>query len=154
RPPAPPPASRSPQRRPAPALLRLPGPRGALEQHAPLLRLARQDLLDLPLADHRAVAAAEARIREQLDEVGAADRRAVDEVLALAAAVEAPSDRDLAEVELLERSVGVVEEELDLAELGRRAAGRAGEEDVVRLFGAQLVRAQAAGCPEQRVGHV
>ena len=114
----------------------------------------REDLLDLALADHRAVAAAEADVGEQLDEVGAPHRRAVDQVLALAAAVQPPRDRDLAEVELRQRAVLVVEQQLDLAEVGRRMAGRAREEDVVRLLRAQLVRAQRAGGPEQRVGHV
>src|SRR5207253_11459890 len=48
-----------------------------------------------------------------------------------------------------------VEEELDLAEIRRRAAaGRAGEEHVVGLLRPQLARAQAAGRPEQRVGDV
>src|SRR5205085_2277054 len=57
-----------------------------LDQRAPLLGLAREDLLHAALADHRAVAAAEPDVREQLDEVGAADGRAVDQVLAFAAA--------------------------------------------------------------------
>jgi hypothetical protein len=47
------------------------------------------------LADDRVHAAAEADVGEQLDEVDAAARRAVDEVLALAAAVEPARDREL-----------------------------------------------------------
>src|SRR3954447_26566822 len=99
-------------------LLELPEACRILQQHAPLLRLARQNLLDLALADHRAVAAAEARVREQLDEVGAPNGRTVDQVLPLAPAVQPPGDRNLAEVELGEPSVRVVEKELDLAEVG------------------------------------
>jgi len=124
------------QLRPVPPLLELPEPRSVLEEHAPLLGLAREHLLDLALADHRAVAPAKARVGEQLDEIGAPDGRAVDEVLALAAAMQPPRDRDLAEVERLERAVGVVEQQLDLAVIGSRPAGRAREEDVVRLLGA------------------
>ena len=88
------------------------------------------------------MAAAEADVREQLDEVGAPHGRAVDEVLALAAAVQPARDRDLAEVELRQRAVLVVEEQLDLAVVGRRVAGRAGEEHVVGLLRAQLAAAR------------
>ena len=83
-------------------------------------------------------AAAEPDVGEQLDEVDSANGGAVDQVLALAAAVQPARDRDLAEVELRQRAVLVVEEELDLAVVGRRVAGRAGEEDVVGLLGPQL----------------
>ena len=139
---------------PVPAPLELAEAGRVLDQRAPLLRLRGEDLLDLALADHGAVTAAEPDVRQQLDQVGAADGGAVDQVLALAAAVQPARDRDLAEVELRQRAVLVVEQQLDLAEVGRRVAGRAGEEHVVRLLGAQLVRAQRAGGPEQRVGHV
>jgi hypothetical protein len=87
--------------------------------------------------------AAEPDVREKLDEVGPADRRPVDEVLPLAAADQPPHDRQLAEVELLaEAAVLVVEDELDLAVVGRRAVGGAGEQHVVRLLGPQLGRRQ------------
>jgi len=137
-----------------PTPLELAQARSVLDQRPPLLGLAREDLLDLALADHRAVAAAEPDVGEQLDEVGPPHRGAVDQVLALTAAVQPPGDRDLTEVELRQRTVLVVEEELDLAVVGRCVPGRAREEHVVGLLGAQLVRAQAAGGPEQRVGDV
>ena len=57
-----------------------------LDQLAPLGRLRVEHRLDAALRDHRAQPAAEADVREQLDEVDAADGRAVDEVLPLAAA--------------------------------------------------------------------
>ena len=88
------------QLRPVAAALELAEAGGLLDQRPPLLGLARKDLLDLALADDRAVAAAEPDVGEQLDEVGAAHGRAVDQVLALAAAVQPPRDRDLGEVEL------------------------------------------------------
>ena len=53
-----------------------------------------------------------------------------------------------------ERPVRVVEQELDLAEVGRPAVGSACEEDVVRLLRAQLARAERAGRPADRVGDV
>src|SRR2546423_6891705 len=129
--------------------LELAEPGRVLDQEAPLLGLAREDLLDLALADHRAVGPAEAHVREQLDEIGAANVRAVDEVLALAAAMEAARDRHFAEVEPLECAVLVVEQQLDLAEIRRLPAGRTREHDIVRLLRPQLVGAQAAGSPEQ-----
>ena len=51
-------------------------------------------------------------------------------------------------------AVRVVEDELDLAVVRRRAARGAGEEHVVGLLGAQLGRAERAGRPDDRVGDV
>ena len=137
-----------------PPRLELAEARGLLEQRPPLRRLGREDLLDTSLPDHRAVAAAEADVGEQLDEVGPPDGRFVDEVLPLAAPVQAPGDRDLAEVELRKPPPGVVEEQLDLAPVSGRAADRAREEDVVGLLRAQLRRCERARRPEQCVGDV
>jgi hypothetical protein len=81
-------------------------------------------------------------------------RRPVDEVLALSAAMQAPRDRDLGVVEPGELAVRVVEEELDLAEVGRAAIGAAREEHVVRLLRAQLLRRQAPRGPDDRIGDV
>src|SRR4029079_1934565 len=90
---------------------------------------------------------------EELDDVEAADGGAVDEVLALAAAVQPARDRNLAEVEL-ERAVLVVEQELDFAEVGGRPPLGSGEQDVVPALGAELARRLASGRPHQRVGDV
>ncbi len=80
--------------------------------------------------------AAEPEIRQQLDEVDAADRGPVEQVLAFAAPVESPRDRQLG---IGQRSVpvGVVEEELDLAEVLRGASSASCEEHVVRLLSAR-----------------
>src|SRR3954447_5649133 len=90
---------------------------------------------------------------EQLDEVEPAHGRTVEQVLALATPVEAARDRELGVVER-PGAVLVVEEQLDLAEVGRAAAGGTCEEDVVRLLGPQLVRAERARRPANRVGDV
>ena len=127
---------------------------GLLDELASLLRLRREYRLDLALADDRVHRAAESDVGEQLDEVGAPDLRLVDEVLALAASVQPPGDRDLGEVELAEIAALVVEDELDLAAVGGRAALGAVEEDVVGLLGSQLGRGQRAGRPHDRVGDV
>ena len=96
---------------------------------------------------------AEAEIGEDLDEVEAADGRAVQQVLPLPAPVQPARDRELAVVDRAS-AVRVVEQELDLAELGGAPAGRAGEDDVVRLLRPELGRAQRAGRPADRVGDV
>src|SRR6185436_6054630 len=108
--------------------LELPEPGRLLDELAPLLRLRREHGLDLALADDRVHRAAEPDVGEQLDEVGAPHLRLVDEVLALAATMQAARDRDFREVELAELAALVVEDELDLAGLGRRAALGAVEE--------------------------
>ena len=127
---------------------------GLLDERAPLFRLAGEDLLHAALADDRAHLAAQPDVGEQLDEVGAAHGRAVDEVLALAAAVQPPHERDLGERQFGERAVLVVEEQLDLAEIRSATVAAACEEDIVRLLGAELARREAARGPEQCVGHV
>ena len=105
------------------APLEPPEPRRLLEQLAPFLRLRAEDLLDTALADDRVHPAAEAEVGEQLDEVDAADSRAVEQVLALAAAVQPARDRQL-RVGQRPFAVRVVEQQLDLAEVlgasGRR----------------------------------
>ena len=122
--------------------------RSLFDQQPPLLGLAAEDLLDAALADDRAHLAAEAHVGQELDEIRAPHRRAVDEVLPLAAAVQTPHERDLGERQLGERPVLVVEEELDFAEVGRRPVLASGEEDVVGLLGTQLTRREAPGGPE------
>ena len=100
------------------------------------------------------MAASEADIGEQLHEIGAPHCRLVDEVLALAAAVQPPRDRDLAELQLWELTVRVVEQQLDLAPVRRRVTRRPREQDVVRLLRPELGRRQRTRGPEQRVGDI
>ena len=61
-----------------------------LDQLAPFRRLRVQHRLDAALRDHRAQAATEADVGEQLDQVDPAHRRLVHQVLALTAARHAP----------------------------------------------------------------
>src|SRR5262249_10501939 len=118
--------------------------RGLLDERAALGRLRAEDGLDAPLRDDRAQPAAEPDVGEDLDEVDPADGGTVDEVLPLAPTVQAARERDLRERELGPGAVLVVEDELDLAEVDRLPAGRAGEEHVVGLLGPELVRAERA----------
>ena len=139
---------------PVPPPLEAPQTGRLLDQHPPFLRLACQDRLDAALRDDRAHRLAEADLREQLDDVRAPDLRAVDEVLALSAAVQPANDRDLREIELGQRTVLVVEQQLDLAVVGRGPVRGPGEEHVVRLLGAELAGRERTGRPDQRVGDV
>src|SRR6185503_14857466 len=66
-----------------------------LDQRAPLGRLRGEDLLDPALADDGVHLAAQPDVGQQLDDVGPAHVRPVDEVLALPAAVEPACDGEL-----------------------------------------------------------
>ncbi len=136
------------------AALELSKPGSFLDERAPVLRLGRQHLLDLALADDRVHRRSEADVGEDLDEIGAPNRSAVDEVLALGPAHEPPRDGDLGEIEIRPRAVLVVEDELDLAVLGGLAIAATGEQHVVRLLRAELGRRQRPGRPDDRVGDV
>ena len=130
-------------------------PRGLLDELAPLGRLRREHRLDPALRDDRAQPAAEPDVGQQLDQVDAADRRPVDEVLPLPAPVQPPRDRDLGERQLAEASVLVVEDELDLAEVGRAAAPAEPAKRTSSGFSARSSCGESdAGRPEDRVGDV
>jgi hypothetical protein len=138
---------------PGRAALELAEARSLLDQRPALGRLRGQDLLDPALADDGVHLAAEPDVGQHLDDVSAADVRAVDEVFAFTTAVKPARDGELGE---LERTVAVlvVEEELDLGEGRRLAPVAACVQDVVGLLGAELARAQAPGRPDDRVGDV
>src|SRR6478735_5151843 len=113
----------------------------------------RENRLDLPLADDRVHSLPEPEVGEQLDEIESPHRSLVHEVLTLAAAVEAARNRQLRVVHR-QRPVGVVEQQLDFAEIAAAAVRAARKEDVVGLLGAKLARAQRARRPADRVGDV
>src|SRR5262249_19109344 len=127
---------------------------GCLLDQAPPLSGARgEDRLHLALADDGVHPLTEPEVGEELDEVEPPHRGTVDEVLTFAAAMQPPRHGKLRVVDG-QRPVGVVEEELDLAEVGRAAAAAPGEEDVVRLLSSQLRRAERTGRPANRVRDV
>ena len=135
------------------APLEAPEPGGLLDQLAAPLRARSEHLLDPSLADDGVHASAEAEVGEELDEVDPAHGRSVQQVLALPAPVQAPLDRELRGGH---RPVAglVVEEELDLAVVGRPARRGAREEDVVGLLRAQLAGRQRPRGPDERVRDV
>ena len=65
--------------------LELPEPCRLLDERAPILRLGRENLLDLALADDGVHRGAQPHVGENLHEVGTSNGSAVDEILALAA---------------------------------------------------------------------
>ena len=133
--------------------LNFPKPSRLLDECAALLGLRGEDLLDLALGDDGACGAAEPDVCQQLHEVGAANRGPVDQVLPLAASVQAPHDGHLGG-QVGQRVVRVVEHELDLAAGDRLPASPSREQHVVGLLRTKLVRAQASRRPQQRIGHV
>ena len=141
---------------PVAASLEASEPGRLLDERAALGGLRREDRLDTALADDRRRPRAEPDVREQLDEVGAAHRRAVDQVLALAAAVEAPRDRRPRRSRGRRARPSALSKSSSTSQIvgGGRTPRGAGEEDVVGLLGTELGRGEAAGCPEQRVGDV
>jgi len=138
---------------PVSPLFEAPQARGLLDQSPPLGRLRAQNLLDTTLPDHGMELRAEADLGEQLDHVGPADACAVDEVFALAAAMKSAGDRQLREIGR-SLTVLVVEEQLDLRVVGCGTAWPSREEDVVRLLGAKLARAETSRGPDDRVGNI
>src|SRR5581483_5351498 len=84
--------------------LEAPEPRSLLDERAPLLRLRREDRLDLALPDDRVHPLPETEVGEQLDEVEPAHGRLVDEVLPLAAAMEPARDGELGKSTSMPRS--------------------------------------------------
>src|SRR5262249_25873769 len=113
---------------------------GLLEDGAPLLGGGLQEHIDAALLDDAVgVGAGAAAEEEALDVLEAAGLR-VDEVLALAAAVDAAGDLDLLGGRG-EGAAGVVEGEGDLGQAQPAPRGRAVEDDVGHLAAAQALGA-------------
>ena len=109
--------------------------RRLLEEGAAILRAAVEDILHAVLADDAHAVVTDARIREELVDILEAAARTVDEVLALATAVEAARHRHLAEIDG-QRAV-VVEDQRDFRNVERAPLRRAREDDVLRARAAQ-----------------
>ncbi len=124
-----------------------------LDERAALLGPARQDRVELALADDRVRVLAQARVVQDVLDVHQARRSPVDQVLGLAGAVHAPGDADLGEVDR-QRVVGVVEHQRDLGHAHRPARGRAREDDVFHGLAAQHLGALLAQDPQDRVRDV
>ena len=124
-----------------------------LDQQAPVARLGGHDRLDAALRDDRVRLLAETGVREQLEHVDEPAVGAVEAVLALAGAVVAAQDRELAGA-VGDRRVAVVEHQLDLGLRARLDAAPAGEDHVLHRLPAHGQRRLLAERPQHRVGDV
>ena len=126
---------------------------GLLDQQPPVARLGGDDRLDAALGDDGVHLLAEAGVGQHLEHVDEPAARAVEPVLALAVAIEAAQDRDLADRQV-ERAVGVVEHDLDLGRAARLHAAPAAEDHVLHRLAAHGERRLLAHRPQHRVGDV
>jgi hypothetical protein len=124
-----------------------------LDEAAAVLRTGRQDGVELALADHDVQLAADAAVAHQLLHVDQPAPAAVDGVLRRPVAEHQAGDADLGVVDR-QRAVGVVDRERHLGPPERRAAGRAGEDDVLHLAAAQRLGPLLAEHPGDGVDHV
>ncbi len=139
--------------RAAPALAVLAQPGGLLDEQAPVPGLGGDDRLDAALGDDGVHLLAQAGVREHLEHVDQAALRAVEAVLALAAAVEAAQDGDLAHRQV-DRAVAVVDDQLDLGARARLHAAAAAEDDVLHRLPADGQRRLLAHRPQDGIGDV
>ena len=136
-----------------PAALELAEAGGLLDQAAALVGPRQQHLVDGALGDDAVQLAPEARLGQQVAHVETAHRLAVEQVVAVAGAVEPAHDRELV-ARHAHAPVAVVEQELDLADAARRVLLGAREEHVLLALGAQLARRLRGHGPLQRIGDV
>ena len=124
-----------------------------LEERAPLLGAVGEEQVDHLGFDHDAGVAAQAGAAQQVLDVAQPDRRAVEQVVALARAGEPPGDHHLP-VGDREVAVGVVEEERDFGDVDRAPGRRALEDHVLHLAAAEQPGRLLAQHPAHRVGDV
>ena len=112
-----------------------------------------EDRVELALPDDDVHLSADPGVREQLLDVEQPARLAVDGVLGPAVAEHGAADRDLG---VLDRqgAVGVVDRQRYLGTAQRRAACRAGEDDVLHLAAAQRLRPLLSHHPRESVDDV
>ena len=130
-----------------------PDPRRLLEERPALVGAVGEEEVDHLRLDHHAGVAAEPGAAQQVLDVAEPDRRAVEQVVALARAREPPGDDHLA-VRDREVAVAVVEEEGDLGDVDRPAGRRALEDHVLHLPAAEQPGRLLAQHPAHRVGDV
>ena len=126
---------------------------GLLEHGPPLLRLGRQDLVDLALRHDRIARAPYPGVHEQLLDVLQAAGLAVEKVFAQAPPVHPAHDLDLVKL-AAELLLAVGQEERRLAHLRRPAGIRALKDDILHLAAPQRLGALLAQHPADAVGDV
>ena len=126
---------------------------GLFEDHAPFLRVGLQEDVDLALLDKAVGIEADAGIHEELADVAQAAGLAVEEILRLAAAVQAPADFDLGGVDG-QQAAGIIERERGFGKAEAASRLAAGEDDVGHLAAAQAAGALLAEDPLDGVDDV
>ncbi|GAA3157877.1 hypothetical protein GCM10017687_90010 [Streptomyces echinatus] len=124
-----------------------------LDERAAAHGVGVQDGVELALADDDVHLAADARVGQEFLDVQQTAGVAVDLVLAAAVAEHDPRDGDLGVLDG-QRPVGVVDGQGHLGPAQRRAAGGAGEDDVLHLAAAQRLGALLAHDPAEGVHDV
>jgi hypothetical protein len=127
--------------------------RRLLEHGAALLGLLRQQLIDLALLHDRVGRLADAGVEKQLPHLAQLHGIAVDEVLALARAIQPAPDGNLRQVEG-EDLVLVGKQEGDLRDVQCLARLAAGEDDVLHVLRAKGFRRLLAEDPFHRVNDI
>ena len=132
--------------------------RRLLDQGAPVGRFRAEDLADAPLLDQGVGVRTEAGSLEQRLDVLEAAAAAVEQVLALARAVEAPAHAESLRVEVEPlgnvRVARQAEGQLHFGHAGRLARLRPVEDDPLHPVGAQALGALLADDPTDRVADV
>ena len=123
-----------------------------LDEHAPLVRLRGEDVIELLLIHHRVRTRVRAGAGEEVEDIAQAGGVLVEEVLALAGAVEAPAHRDLGPRH--RQHTVVAEGQLGFGEAHRLPRRRAVEDQVFHALAAQRFRALLAECPADRLRDV
>ena len=126
---------------------------GLFEEHAPVLGVGFQQRGDAALLDDRVAGGADAGVPEQLAHVAQAAERLVDQVFAVARAVQAARDRDFRGVQG-QFAGGVVESQRNFGEVERLALAGAVEDDVLHFAAAQALGGLLAQHPLDRVNDV
>ena len=123
-----------------------------LEQGATLLGPQRQRLIDHPLADEQERVVGEVCRVEQIDQVLEPDALAVEQVVALAGAIQAPPELEHRVVDG-QQAVRIVQHERDVGHAQRGSLFGACEDHVLRLAGPQRPPLLAEG-PAQGIGQI
>ena len=133
--------------------------RGFFEDRAAIFGVGAEDLVDLALGHERVARTADARVHEQALDVAESAGRLVNEVLAVAVAVDAAGDGDLGEIEIdagkgQGRRVDLGKGHTDLGEIDGLAAVGAIEDHIGHLAAAQRLSRLFAEHPADGVGDV
>ena len=123
---------------------------GLLKDIAALIGFCTDDLRDSALSDDRVTVSSETGIHKEFIDILEADISAVDEIFAVAAAVEFSSDGDLI-LRFRESAVAVVNGQRDGGKSHLLARFGAGEDDILHAFSAQLLGRLLTEHPAHRI---